>query len=308
MRAITQKSFGGPEVLEVEVRSSPPQAPGDVLVKVHAGGVNPVDAAVRAGFFPLLGQPPFTLGWDVSGVVEKAVANGRFAVGVSVFGLSRFPGQAAAYAEEAAVPEDELVRKPDSLDHVHAAALPLAGLTAWQALVGIGNVKEGDRVLIHAGAGGVGHLAIQIAKARGAYVFTTVSRDKIGFVRSLGADEAIDYHEADFVTVARDIDFVLDTVAGDYGERSLKTLKPGGIVVSLRDGRNQALIAKAKESGVHFQGMSVVPDRKGLEELVRLIEADKLAVHVAKAFPLDQAAEAHRFLGTAPKGKIVLTV
>ncbi|MEI5682131.1 MULTISPECIES: NADP-dependent oxidoreductase [unclassified Mesorhizobium] len=307
MRAITQKTAGGPEVLEIEDRPSPDLGHGEAVVKVKAAGINPVDIAVRGGFYPLLGEPPFTIGWDISGIVEEASEGGRFKVGDEVFGLSRFPRQAAAYAEEAAISEDEFVRKPKTLDHIHAAALPLAGLTAWQGLVGAGGLKEGQRVLVHSGAGGVGHLAVQIAKARGAYVLATASAEKIDFVRSFGADEVIDYKASDFTKEARDIDIVFETIGGDHAAQSLKSLRKGGVLVSLLD-PGEKTRAEAPALGVRVERISVVPDREGLEELVRLVETGKLTVHVEKTFPLEQAGKAHEFLGTRPKGKVVLAV
>lgn len=205
MRAIVMQARGGPEVLKLEEVPRPEPLLTEVLVRVHAAGVNPVDAGVRAGAFPLL-APPAILGWDVSGVVE-AITPGvtRFRVGDEVFGMPLFPRAAGAYAEYVAAPARQLVRRPPALDHVEAGGLPLAGLTAWQALVDIAAVQPGQRVLIHAAGGGVGHLAVQIAKARGAYVIGTASHGKHDLVRSLGADEVIDYRETDFTSVARDL-------------------------------------------------------------------------------------------------------
>lgn len=308
MRAIIQNSFGAPNVLVIADRPAPSPEAGEVLVRIEAAGINPVDGAVRGGHYPLLGEPPFILGWDVSGTVE-ALGSGLsgLKVGDAVFGMSRFPKQAAAYAELATVPADELAPKPEGIDHAQAAALPLAGLTAWQGLVRHGRLEPGQRVLIHAGAGGVGHLAVQIAKARGAYVVATASPEKLDFVRSLGADEVIDYTEDDFTGKARDIDLVLEPFGGEHAEQSLKVLKAGGVLVSLLD-ISDATKAKARTRGIRVERMSVVPDRAALVELGKLIDAKKLAVHVAKAFPLEQAGAAHAFLATRPIGKVVLTV
>lgn len=308
MRAIIQNSVGGPDVLVIADRPDPRPKAGEVLVRVKAAGINPVDGAVRAGYFPLLGEPPFILGWDVSGIVE-ALGPGAtdLKVGDAVFGMPRFPKQAAAYAELAAVPADEVAPKPRGIDHAHAGALPLAGLTAWQGLVRHGALKSGQRVLIHAAAGGVGHLAVQIAKARGAYVIATASPEKLDFVRGLGADEIIDYTKGDFADSVGNVDLVLETVGGDHAEHSLKVIKAGGVLVSLLNVSDPAK-AQAKERGIRVERMSVVPDRAGLVELGKLIDANKLVVHVAKTFPLDQAGAAHAFLGTRPIGKVVLTV
>ncbi|WP_245479222.1 NADP-dependent oxidoreductase, partial [Mesorhizobium sp. M1A.F.Ca.IN.022.05.2.1] len=185
--------------------------------------------------------------------------------------------------------------------------LPLAGLTAWQGLVRHGGLQSGQRVLIHAGAGGVGHLAVQIAKARGAWVIATASPDKLEYVRSIGADEVVDYTNGDFTERVRDIDLVLDAMGGDHADRSLKVLREGGVLVSLLN-VHDATRAKAGERNIRVERMSVVPDREGLVELARLVDARKLAVHVAKAFPLNQAGAAHAFLATRPIGKVVLTV
>jgi NADPH:quinone reductase-like Zn-dependent oxidoreductase len=308
MRAITQNTVGGPEVLELAEQPTPQPKPGEVLIRIKAAGVNPVDAAVRGGFYPLLGEPPFVLGWDLSGTVEAvgAGANG-FAAGDEVFGMPRFPAQAGTYAELAVAPASEVVHKPEALDHVTAAALPLAGLTAWQGLVTAGKLKANDRVLIQAAAGGVGHLAVQIAKARGAYVIATVSPDKVDFVRSLGADEVIDYTSDDFVAKAGPVDLVFEALGGDHPEKSLKSLKDGGTLVVLL-GLSDKAAAEAASRGIRVERISVRPDGDGLKELAKLTETGKLKVHVARSFPLDQAGAAHAFLATRPKGKVVLAL
>ncbi|AZO61484.1 MULTISPECIES: NADP-dependent oxidoreductase [unclassified Mesorhizobium] len=308
MRAVTQNSVGEPDVLFVAEQPAPSPKASEVLVRVKAAGINPVDGAVRAGYFPLIGEPPFILGWDISGTVE-ALGTGvtAFKVGDAVFGMPRFPKQAAAYAEFVATPVDEIAAKPAAIDHAQAAALPLAGLTAWQGLVRHGGLQSGQRVLIHAGAGGVGHLAVQIAKARGAWVIATASPDKLDYVRSIGADEVVDYTKGDFTEQVRDIDLVLDAMGGDHADRSLKVLREGGVLVSLLN-VHDATRVKAGERNIRVERMSVVPDREGLVELARLVDARKLAVHVAKAFPLNQAGAAHAFLATRPIGKVVLTV
>ncbi|TPL12338.1 NADP-dependent oxidoreductase [Mesorhizobium sp. B2-4-14] len=308
MRAVIQNSVGGPDVLVTADQPDPTPKAGEVLVRVRAAGINPVDGAVRAGRYKLLGEPPFILGWDISGTVET-LGPGVIGlkVGDEVFGMPRFPKQAAAYAELAAVPANEIALKPKSADHPQAGALPLAGLTAWQGLVRHGGLKSGQRVLVHAGAGGVGHLAVQIAKARGAWVASTASPDKLDFVRKLGADEVIDYTSGDFTEKVRDVDLVLETVGGDQTERSLKVLRRGGVLVSLLN-VSDAAKAKASAEGIRVERMSVVPDREALLELGRLIDAGKLTVHVAKRFPLEQAGAAHAFLATKPIGKVVLAV
>src|SRR6266568_3704062 len=212
MRAVVMSGYGGPEVLKVEEVPRPSLILTEVLVRVRAAGVNPVDRYVRSGAFPLL-RPPAILGWDVSGVVEEVFPGvTRFRVGDEVYGMPFFPRAAGAYAEYVAAPARQFAPKPARLDHVQAAGLPLAGLTAWQGLVDIAGVTAGHRVLIHAAGGGVGHLAVQIAKARGAHVIGTASRGKLELVRSLGADEVIDYREVDFTAGVHGVDIAFDLV------------------------------------------------------------------------------------------------
>jgi NADPH:quinone reductase-like Zn-dependent oxidoreductase len=308
MRAVIQNSVGGPDVLLMADRPDPIPQAGEVLVRVKAAGINPVDGAVRGGHFPLLGEPPFVLGWDISGTVEALGPDvAGFKVGDQVFGMPRFPKQAAAYAELVVAPADEIALKPEGIAHIQAGALPLAGLTAWQGLVRHGGLKQGERVLIHAAAGGVGHLAVQIAKARGAHVVATASPDKLDFVRSIGADEVVDYTSSDFTEKVRDLDLVLDPMGGDHADRSLKVLKDGGVLVSLLNVYDSTR-AQAGSRNIRVERMSVVPDRAGLVELGKLIDAKKLAVHVARTFPLTEAGAAHAFLATRPTGKVALAV
>jgi NADPH:quinone reductase-like Zn-dependent oxidoreductase len=310
MRAVTQQSFGDADVLKIAEVPPPNPLPTEVVVRARAAGINPVELFIRSGRFPLLGQPPFILGWDICGVVETAVpGTNRFKAGDEVLGMPLFPRAASAYAELVAGPSRHFVRKPPALDHAQAAALPLVGLTAWQSLVDVASVGPGHRVLIHAAAGGVGHVAVQIAKARGAYVIGTTSASKRDFVASLGADEVIDYRNDKFERVARDIDIVLETVGGDYGERSLSVLKADGVLVTIVDRLNERLATKARQAGRRFAGVSVEPDYPALEQLVQLVEQGKLRVHVERTFPLAEASQAHRFLEEArPRGKVVLVM
>jgi NADPH:quinone reductase-like Zn-dependent oxidoreductase len=222
MRAAVMSRVGPPEdAFDIREVDKPIPIATEVLVAIRATGTNPVEAAIRSGTFPLL-APPAILGWDLSGVVEEVVPGvTRFKVGDEVYGMPFFPRAAHTYAEYVAAPSRQLARKPVSLDHVHAAALPLVGLTAWQSLVDAARVTPGQRVLIHGAGGGVGHVAVQIAKALGAEVIATTSAEKRDFVRALGADQVIDYWESDFTKVARDIDVVLELIGKDYGDRSL---------------------------------------------------------------------------------------
>lgn len=310
MRTITQKAFGGPEVLELTEAPRPQPLPTEVLIRVHATSVNPVETFIRAGVFPLLGKPPFTLGWDVSGVVEEVVpGTSRFRAGDEVYGMPLFPRAANAYAEYVAAPSRQLARKPANLDHPHAAALPLVGLTAWQALVDIADIQPQQRVLIHAAGGGVGHIAVQIAKALQAHVIATASASKHAFVRDLGADEVIDYRAVDFSEVVRDVDVVLDLIGGGYAERSLRVLRPAGLLVTAVERTNAELAKAAETAGRRFAGVAVEPDYPALERLTELIEAGKIRPHVERTLPLRDVAIAHELVAQgSTKGKVVLTM
>lgn len=323
MRAVGQDSFGGPEVLRIVEVERPEPGPAEVLVRVRAAGVNPTDSWHRATGGLAGDGAPVRLGWDVSGVVE-AVGLGvtLFRPGDEVFGMPRHPLPAGTYAEYVTSPARHLVRKPAALTHAEAAALPLAALTAWQALVDVAGVRPGDgvspartelraggRVLIHAAAGGVGHLAVQIAKARGARVFGTARAAKHDFLRGLGADELIDYTTTDFTSAAGDMDVVVDTIGGEYGPRSLRTLRPGGIVVSLASPAEAALAHQAEPLGLRAAFMAVEADHAGMREIAALVEAGRLRPHLDAVLPLESVAKAHE-LGDSGRttGKIVLTV
>lgn len=307
MKKIVQHTTGEPDVLVVENAPEPTPAEGEVLIRVRAAGVNPVDAAVRGGFYPLLGEPPYTIGWDVAGEVTKlgkGVSNLK--VGDQVFGMPNFPKQAAAYAEIVAVPAEEIVLRPAALGIEEAGALPLAGLTAWQGLVEKANLKAGQRVFIQGAAGGVGHLAVQIAKAKGAYVVASASGEKLDFLRSLGADEVIDYKVTDFATLGETFDIVFDPLDEANAVKSLKVLKKGGVLVRLL-GSGDAK-AQAEREGKVLHQIMVAPDGEALAALAELVEQGKLKVHIGGSFKLEDAPAAHAFLATKPVGKVVLTV
>jgi NADPH:quinone reductase-like Zn-dependent oxidoreductase len=296
MRAITIQQAGGPEVLTVTEVPRPEPGPVEILVRVHAAGVNPTDWKARGRGQTFATAAPYIPGYDVSGVVE-AVGPGvqMFKPGDEVFGMPLFPKPPGAYAEYVVAPPRHFARKPAGLDHVTAAGLPLAGLTAWQSLVDHANVQPGQRVLIHAAAGGVGHLAVQIAKSRGAHVIGTASAAKHDFVRGLGADELIDYRTEDFAK-AGEVDVVLDTIGGEYGPRSRALLRAGGRYIALASREDEDFLL-------------VEPDHAGMLALADLVERGQLAVTVDSVFPLAEAAKAHEYGekgGTT--GKIVLTV
>ncbi|MEU6913291.1 NADP-dependent oxidoreductase [Streptomyces olindensis] len=307
MRAISQDVLGGPEVLkEVEVGRPVPR-PNEVLVRVRAAGVNPTDWKHRAtgGF---LGEPPFVLGWDVSGVVEAiGIGVAAFAPGDEVFGMLPYPFGHGSHAEYVIAPVRALARKPAGLDHVQAGALPLVSLTAWQALTEHADLRPGQRVLIHAAAGGVGHVAAQIAKERGAYVIGTASAGKHEFLRGIGVDEAVDYRETDFTEAVKDVDVVLDTIGGDNALRSLRVLRPGGVVVSILPAGSDDFYQEAERLRVRAVRMLVDADRAGMETIAELAEAGRLRATIAGTFPLSAAAEAHTQGDTGrTTGKLVL--
>jgi NADPH:quinone reductase-like Zn-dependent oxidoreductase len=308
MKAIRIHNYGGPEVLKYEDAPRPQPQAGEVLVRVHAAGVNPIDWKVREGemkdFWPH--EFPLILGWDMSGVVEelgKGVS--RFKIGDEVYGLPD-PTRGGAYADHIVVRETELALKPDSLHHIRAAAVPLAVLTAWQALFDTAELQPGQRVLIHAGSGGVGHFAVQLAKWKGAYVFATASTKNQDLLRKLGVDEPIDYTQQRFENVARNIDIVLDTIGGETQERSWSVLMKGGVLVSLVQPPSEE---KAKELGVRAAFLGAKPNGEELAEIAKIIDAGKLAPVIDRILPLSEARRAHELSQSGHvRGKIVLRV
>ncbi|WP_372494265.1 NADP-dependent oxidoreductase [Actinoallomurus purpureus] len=309
MRAIVQDEPGGPEVLRLAEIERPEPGPVEILVRVHAAGVNPTDWKTRQRGRSGYGSALPRLGFDVSGVVE-AVGPGvtLYRPGDEVFGMPRFPHPAGAYAEYVTAPPRHFARKPAGVDHVQAAALPLAALTAWQGLLDTAELRPGQRVLVHAAAGGVGHLAVQIAKLNGAYVIGTAREAKHAFVRGLGADEVIDYTEVDFAEAVRDVDVVLDTIGGDYGPRSLRTLRDGGVLVSYLSADDDLVSAAAKRD-INAGWTLVEPDYAAMKEIAALAEAGRLRAEIDSVFPLEEAAKAHERGETGrTTGKIALTV
>ena len=314
MRAIVATEAGPSDVLK-ETRVPKPQPGGtEVLVRVHAAAINPADWKTRSsgGWTGRHGatEQGVILGWDVSGVVEE-VGRGvtLFKPGDEVFGMPLFPHFPGGYSEYVAAPSRQFVLKPANLTHVQAAALPLASLTAYQALHDFAKVQPGQRVLIHAAAGGVGHLAVQIAKALGAHVTGTASAAKHDFLRELGADEVVDYREVDFAEAVTGIDVVIDAIGGDYFERSLRTMNPGGTLVALNYDVSPERKALAAERDITADFMLVEPDL-GAMTAIRALAADgRLRPVVDAELPLAEAAKAHE-LGETNRvsGKIVLTV
>lgn len=315
MRAIVIEATGAPEVLQLADVVRPIRVNAEFLVKVVAAGVNPIDAKTRAGkgVSAAIGSYPAILGNDFSGiVVESPYEAHPIKPGDEVYGMTMVPRFGGTYAEYATVPAPFLAKKPRSLSHVEAAAVPLAALTAWGAVVDVAKAHEGQRMLIHAGAGGVGHFAVQFASFFGAHVIATGSTRNSGWLRELGASEVIDYSTTRFEDAVSNVDVVIDligNVADDTGTRSLAALKPGGLIVNIPTGSWPTFAKDAAAAGVRGTGYRVPADGATLAVISRLLESGDVRVYVDQVFDLDRAAAAHTALETGhTRGKIVLKV
>ena len=310
MKAVQIHQYGEPVVLTLDEIEPPEPAAGEVLVRVQAAGINPVDVKTRSGAGGLAGKYgtehfPIILGWDISGIVEQiGVGVTRFAVGDAVYGMPRFPERAAAYAEYVTAPACELAHKPASIDHFEAAALPLVALTAWQALFEGTTLEPGHAILVHAAAGGVGHIAVQIAKWKGAFVVGTASGRNADFLKEIGVDQVIDYQKCRFEDEVSGLDVVLDTMRGEVRERSWQVLKPGGILVSIL---GPPSAETAAQYGVRATNILVHPDGEQLAQIAALVDAGKLKPNIDAVYPLAEAAQAHTHVANGhTRGKVVL--
>lgn len=311
MKAIILKDFGGTENLISVDLPIPTIQDDEVLVKLKSISINPVDVKTRSGKGVsglIKDLMPAILGWDVSGIITEI---GRKVTtlkpGDQVFAMINFPKLGNAYAEYVAAPVSQLALKPANISHDEAAAATLAALTAYQAMTTHGNVKEGDRVLIHAAAGGVGHFAVQIARHLGAYVVATSSSANRAYLLSIGADEHIDYNEKPFETSLRDIDFVLDAIGGDYIDRSLGVMKKGGTIICIPSGLNEEVKEKAKALGMNGATMRVEPSGTNMQTIANLLEKGIIKSHIFKSFHFEQMADAHLQVETGHTvGKITL--
>jgi NADPH:quinone reductase-like Zn-dependent oxidoreductase len=315
MRAVVIDGPGDADVLRLAEVNSPRRISAEFLVKVVAAGVNPVDVKTRAGrgVFQAIGELPAVLGQDFSGVVvESPYAAHPLQPGDEVFGMVMVPRYCGSYAEYVSVPSLSVVRKPSTLSHIEAAGAPVAAMTAWGVVVEVAKAHEGQRMLIHAGAGGVGHFAVQFAEYFGAYVITTGSERNGAFLRELGASEVIDYNSTRFEDVIDDVDVVIDLVGNVHdntGTRSLKVLRKGGLIVNVPSGSWPTFAEEADAAGVRGTKFSVAPDGNSLAVVGRLLESGAVRVHVDQIFALSAAAEAHRALESGhTRGKIVLKV
>jgi NADPH:quinone reductase-like Zn-dependent oxidoreductase len=307
MRAARIHDFGGPDVLQIDTVERPEPRPSEVLVEVHAASVNPVDYKTRSGEYPVVShdQLPKTLGRDVSGLVVGCGRDVRgFQVGDAVYAM--LPQEQGGFAEYAAFDAGLCAPKPATLDHTAAAAVPLAALTAWQGLFDHGQLQAGQTVLIHGGAGGVGHLAIQFAKIKGARVITTASETDLEFVRELGADVAIDYKAQHFEREVDAVDMVFDLIAGETRRRSWSVLRPGGILVSTLGKPSED---EARKHHARGAGYLAQPSGAQLAEIARLIDRGEVRPIVQAHYPLAQLREAEELVERGhPRGKVVVNV
>lgn len=313
MKAFVLQEPGAAEMLKLQVTDRPKPREKEVLIKVKAISINPVDTKTREGkaFYATLKQePPVILGWDVSGeVVDTGEGVELFKVGDAVFGMVNFPGHGKAYAEYVAAPESHLARKPDNISHGEAAAASLAALTAWQVLVHQASIQPGQRVLIHAAAGGVGHYAVQIANYFQAYVIGTASASNHAFLKGLGAHEQIDYNQQQVEEEVKEVDIVLDSLGEENCLKSLKTLKAGGALVSILGGAKESVQAKAAERGIDAKNYLVHSSGEDQAKLADLLKQGEMKSHVAHSFSFEDIAKAHKQVETRKtNGKVVVVI
>lgn len=314
MRAVVITETGAATVLTPTEIEKPSTTNAEFLVKVVAAGVNPIDAKTRAGRgVSAFLRYPAVLGNDFSGIVVSSPYEGHpIKVGDEVYGMVGVPRYGGSYAEFVSVPSMSIARKPKALSHVEAAGVPLAALTAWGMVVELAKAHEGQRILIHAGAGGVGHFAVQFARFFGAWVIATGSTRNLEWLASLGADEVIDYTTTRFDEVVKDVDVVIDLIGNvhdETGTRSLAVMRPGALIVNAPTGSWNSFAADAEAAGVRGSHYKVSADGSTLAVISRLLESGDVRVFVDQVFDLDEAAAAHTALETGhTRGKIVLKV
>ncbi|MDD4971246.1 MAG: NADP-dependent oxidoreductase [Paludibacter sp.] len=308
MKTVRIHEYGNADVLRIEETPVPQITADELLIKVHAASVNPVDWQVREGFYKDMHMHtlPLTLGQDFSGTVEKVGSSVKgFKIGDKVFGRPTLDRD-GSYAEFIEVKANEVALMPNSITYDEAATIPVAGTTAWETLINKGKIQKGQRVLILAASGGVGSLAVQLAKNRGCYVIGTTSKSNIDFVRNLGANEVIDYTSQDFSERLTDIDCVLDTVGGEVQEKAFKVLKRGGVLVSIKNKPNQEM---ANRYGVRCEFVLVGPNAHILNELRNLIDMGQLHPVIDKVYGFNEVKQAQNYSQSGKaKGKIVLEV
>ena len=315
MKSIQINRYGGSDVIEVENSASAPNpSSGKILVNVKAAGVNPADWKIREGYFQQMAplQFPSTLGADFSGVIKQlgeGVSNSGLKQGDEVYGQASavFSGGSGAFAELALVEKDSIAHKPKTLNHIEAAGLPTVGVSAWQGVIENIGLSKDKKILIHGGAGGIGSIAIQLAKHLGAYIATTVSTNDEQFVQELGANQAIDYKTENFEDILHDYDGVFDTVGGDTYKRSFKVLKKGsGIITSMLEQPNSELMDRY---GVKALVQFTQANSQLLTNLAEWVDQNNIKVNIDKTFSIDEAADALDYQKDVhPRGKVVLTV
>ena len=313
MKAIVLHGFGNTQNLVLEEVPVPVITNDEVLVEVKSAGINPIDVKTRSGkglYGMLKDETPLILGWDISGIItETGKSVTAFKKGDEVFGMVNFPGHGKAYADYVAAPVAHLTLKPLTISYNEAAAASLAALTAWQALKAHANIQKGQKVLIHAAAGGVGHYAVQIAKHYGAYTIGTASEANRNFVLSLGADEHIDYKAGPLEEQVSDIDFVLDTIGGDTIDHSLKAMKNGATIISIPSGLNESVGDKAAAQGMHGYTFKVKSNGNDMNEIAYLLAKGIVKSHVSDVFSFADIAKAHAQIETGrTRGKVVVQV
>ena len=310
MKAIVIDQYGGKEQLKETEFEKPVPGEKQVIVKLHATSINPIDWKLREGYLKEMipFDFPIILGWDAAGIVDEVGEKVTdFKAGDRVFARPETTNR-GTYAEYTAVDQHLLARIPDNISFEEAACVPLAGLTAWQCLFDFGNIKKGEKVLIHAGAGGVGTFAVQLAKEAGAYVATTVGTHNVEFLKSLGADEVIDYKKQDFEKVLKDYDFVLDSMGGEIQKKSFTVLKEGGRLASIVSNPDQEI---ASQKNIKSGNVWLDPNGEQLAKMADLLEQNKLKVVIGHRFPLSEEGikEAHALSESHhAKGKIVIEI
>jgi NADPH:quinone reductase-like Zn-dependent oxidoreductase len=311
MKAIRIHAFGGPENLRLDELEQPQPGPGEVLIRNHAAGVNPIDwkTCSGGGASQFIAALPFCPGWEFAGQVEALGEGvGGLRPGDEVLGFIRFPQPAGCYAEYLTAPADQITLRPAALEPTTAAGLGVAGLTTWQALFEVADLQAGQTVLVLAAAGGVGHLAVQLAKWKGAYVIGTASHGNRSFLQRLGCDEVIDYRRQRVEQQLHDIDLIIDGVGGDSAVQALHCLHPDGKMVTLPSVTAAEVVAAGAAKGLAVSGIRARPDGGQLRELVRLAAGGAVKLNLSHCLPLEQAAEAHRLSASGRvRGKLVLT-
>lgn len=312
MKSAQFKRYGGSDVIEInQITPMPILNAGNVLVEIKAAGINPIDWKIREGYMQQMIklQFPSTLGMDFSGVIKQVgekVTSSDFKQGDEVYGQAGVTnGGSGAFAELALANIDHIAHKPKRLNHLEAAALPLVGVSAWQALVENMGLSKGQKILIHGGAGGIGSIAIQLAKLIGAYISTTANVNDKQFVQGLGADQTIDYNSQKFEDLLHDYDAVFDTIGGDTYKRSFKVLKKGGTIISMLEQPNSDLI---QQYGVKATFQFTQVNRQRLTKLAQWVDQNNIRINVDRTFSLDDAAKALDYQKNVhPRGKVVIT-